>query len=80
MKRWLPVLFCLIHVYSVSLSHSTALCAVHGASGGTEVDIWSSCATVLTMSAAAIGSGGALPVMLPSGPLSVNRWFMPPAW
>src|SRR3954462_915824 len=51
----------LAQVYRVWLSQSSALAAVHGASTGTVVDIWSSCVTAWAMSAAPRGSGGAGP-------------------
>src|SRR4051794_2499608 len=62
----------LAHEYSVWLSQSCALGAVHGASTGTLVDIWSSCVMACAMSAANRGSGGAAPNGLVSE--NVERW------
>jgi hypothetical protein len=56
-----------IQLLSVWLSQSSALCAVHGASTGTSVAIWSSSATTAVSSGRISGSGGALPV----GPVSL---------
>src|SRR3954453_17602584 len=64
--------FALAQVYRVWLSQSSALAAVHGASMGTVVDIWSSCVTAWAMSAATRGSGGAAPNGLVSE--NVERW------
>src|SRR3954471_18391938 len=62
------------HEYSVWLSQSSALGAVHGASTGTVVDIWSSWVIAWAMSAATRGSGGAAP----NGLVSENVERCPP--
>jgi hypothetical protein len=65
------LLLFLSHVSSVWLSHSAALGAVHGASTGTCVDIWSSCATASAASGAT--AAGAAPV----GSWSLNVVLVP---
>src|SRR2546423_14240420 len=56
------------HVWNVWLSQSPALGAFHGASSGTDCDIWSSWAMAAAAGTRIWGSVGAAP----AGPVSLN--------